>query len=53
MKFEFVSIVKVTYHKNGRKSSETTRERFNGQLYDTTRFYSSSGVYFTWIQKPA
>jgi hypothetical protein len=52
--FTVVGPVSKTYHPNGKVATETRRERFEstGRLYEHTRFYSSSGVCFNFVNKP-
>jgi hypothetical protein len=38
---------------SGSKASEIEQYRFRGRLYETERFYSESGVYYHFIDRPA
>lgn len=46
-------IVEETRHANGVIKTRTIRYEFKGQTYETIRFFSESGVYYNFINRPA
>ena len=46
-------IVWARLHPNGRIAATVHRYSLGGNLYETTRFYSTSGVFHNWIDQPA
>ena len=42
----------VTRHANGKLKTETIRYCLNKKWYETIRFFSTSGVFFNWMDRP-
>ena len=53
-KGETMNIIKTTdtHHENGRVKTRTILHIWDGKLYETIRFYSTSGVYFNFFDRP-
>lgn len=53
MKFTNERVHAETKHPNGTTATRTIRYEFNDRTYETIRFYSTSGVYYNFFDRPA